>query len=732
MMSITEMPGGPANAPAEIQSEPQSLRLTYNGCDLLHGVSDVPFKVDSHVSGSHAIEQRIRITFEQETTFQAVVSGSAEAFAAETRGQAQASFSMVRTAHGLSNNLRNNAVYDRNLDWMLEGPEDLRIQASRKEDGTTRFELRLTAHEIEIVFRPRYYQKHKNLPYFQPWTYSIRKDSISGWCSWWPYRRECSQHDVDQVLQIWGEKRLDDFGYRFIQLDDAFQGGNDGERREPAVEGALNYVGGRPETWLEWKTDLFPEGMTGYTKSVAQAGFDPALWVSCCFTDEEIVETHPEWFVQGEDGKPFVGSWVTYVIDSTNSEAAAQLIRPAFRGLRNAGFKYIKIDQLRHMIYDNLNFNQSWMEQQGTSVDEIFRAYLRIAREELGQDCFILSCWGVLPEAVGLADACRIGGDGYGPVTMQQYNSWNGVVWINDPDHCDVSPRKAAMDVGNVLKTRDIVSTQEDTLARPALASMAGCMLMLSDKAEVYHEDANLEGAKRAAPVLFSVPGQLYDFDPKRTDLVKTEERSSIKGGTKVSGIDADQFGEVNPYWLNEFNLPYESWSVFHRINWTAKEHGESNPDGQPLPATTMIFKDLGLDPAKEYLVYEFWRQDFLGVKQGDFLMKELGPMGVQSFAIREKLDRPQLISTSRHLSQGAAEIEQMAWDGNALFGRSQVVAEDPYTLRLFVPKGFRPSATIVNNQAVEMELDGELLQIHFIPTKTASIAWRIDVEQQA
>ena len=87
------------------------------------------------------------------------------------------------------------------------------------------------------------------------------------------------------------------------------------------------------------------------------------------------------------------------------------------------------------------------------------------------------------------------------PATMQQYNSWNGIVWRSDPDHCDILPR----DKGTV----------GDTIVRPVLASMAGAMLLVSDKPSVYEKDENLEGMKRSFAQCFSrFPGQLYDYDP--------------------------------------------------------------------------------------------------------------------------------------------------------------------------------------------------------------------------
>ena len=53
--------------------------------------------------------------------------------------------------------------------------------------------------------------------------------------------------------------------------------------------------------------------------------------------------------------------------------------------------------------------------------------------------------------------------------------------------------------------------------------------------------------------------------------------------------------------------------------------------------------------------------------------------------ALRPRLDHPQLISTSRHITQGIVDVVAERWDADAkvLAGRSKVVANDPYELRI-------------------------------------------------
>jgi len=709
----------PANAPSvlKVNKNGKSFTLGYNNHIILEAYNSSKGRITSSVVGKKLIKQYIRLKFDKLTETKIVVNGSSEALAAETRGQAQKNFELVRTSHGLSNNLRNNAVYDRNLDWMLETPEGTKIKSYRNKDGTSRFEFIIKAKEAVLIFRPRYFQKHKNLVHFEPWKYKVYKESVTGWNSWWAYSRGFTEIDHLNLLEVWEKKHMGDYGYRFIQIDDAYQGEKDKGRKNSKE--ARGYLGGRPTTWLDWKKDVFPSGLFGYTNSVNKAGLSPAIWMGCFFSDEETVQKHPDWFVTDKEGNPIAAPWVSYILDATNPEVVEALIRPTFRGLKNAGVQYVKIDQLRHYLYDNLHNNLEWCKRKGITPAELIRAYMQVARDELGEDSFVLSCWGVLTEVIGIADGCRIGGDGYGPITMQQYNSWNGIVWRNDPDHCDVFPNKKAIDVGNVKNTEKRNAVHKETILRPALASIAGAMLMLSDKPEVYENDQNLIGLRRSSPVLFSVPGQLYDFDERKTDWLKKHKRTEIKTGKFPSSMDGDQFGKVCSFWLNEFNKNNENWNVLHRINW---------PQGkkEKLKPTTVKFTDLGLDASKEYIVFEFWKEKLLGVMKDEIHLGELEYQGLESLAIREKLERPQLISTNRHLSQGAAEIEMIRWEENHLKGRSHVIVDDEYVITLYVPNNYKFHSATVNGVSAKIIRKGHLLRIAYLPLETSSLSWDI------
>lgn len=613
----------------------------------------------------------------------ATVTTSDEGFPAETRGEAQERFPLIRNTAGLSDNRRNNAIYDRKGDWMLEVTRGtVEIHPLGESGGRRQFRIVCRGPEIEFVYRAGYYRQHKAIRFFEPSTYRVWPKSVAGWCSWWPYRADIDEKTVHEISQVFAE-RLRDYGYEYIQIDDGYQ----------------SSLGGKPEDWLT-TNDRFPSGLAALAESIRQEGLLPALWVNVHVGDEALVAEHPEWFIRNPDGSALRGNWIDYPMVGSNAEALEEVARPLYRGLREQGWRYVKIDTLRHLLYDGYYPGRECLTAQGTTPEEAMRAWLLAARQTLGRDTYILACWGVLPEAVGLVDACRLGGDGFGPATLAQYNSWNNVVWRNDPDHVDITP-------------------EGQEIIRPVLVSMAGAQMLLTDRVEVYRDDRKIEGARRSAPVLWMVPGQLYDFDPTKTDNLIAGLRNQ-EGGGPAGPIDADQHGATPEWWMLEVDRPFERWNVLARLAW------------QDLPATTVAFADLGLDPAKRYTVYEFWTKRYLGEFEGSFPVGALKTNGVSVYGIREALDRPQVLATSRHITMGGPDLEDVRWDEGAgdegwITGESRVVKGDPYTITVRLPGKWelgQAGGSIRIAQTPE-ETD-DYARVTFLPDRTGTLEWTL------
>ncbi|HUX66698.1 MAG TPA: alpha-galactosidase [Terriglobales bacterium] len=678
----TKAPAAPPNAPAALQYDATSgaVRLVYNGAAIFSGQLSGRARATVEIGRGDrgALLEKIRFTAPAGASLRLLgtVAASPEAFAAETDGRAQRRFPLIRTSSGPDHNLRNHAVYDRRFDWLLAGPARTTVQPlANAAGGDTRFQLAARGNLLLFRFQPRFYQKFRGLAFYRPWTYAVWPKPVAGWSSWWAYQDKVTEADVRQVATLFARK-LRDFGYQYIQLDDGYRPRD-----------------GYPSDWTATNAK-FPSGLGGLAKFERGLGLKPAIWQNVGIDDSALAATHPAWFLPGPGGAPRRAPWVDFGLNGNNPAAVDALIRPAFRQLHRWGYDYVKVDTLRHLLYDASYPDRGFLEKQGSSPELAFRQVLRAVRQELGPSTYILACWGVLPEAIGLANADRLGTDGFGPATLQQYNSFNNVVWRNDPDHVDIGPPGA-------------------DLIRPVEVSMAGAQLLLSDPAAVYANDAKLEGAKRSAPVLFTLPGQLYDYDPRASDNLRAGLRNS-DGGANPGPIDAERLGALCPWWLMDLSRPFENWSVLARLG----DH--------PLPAATVRFRDLGLAPQPTYLVYEFWTQRFLGAFRGSFVAPAQPANTARVYAIRQLLDHPQIVSTSRHITQGGVDLQRVAWSAASrqLTGASAVVAGDPYRLVLHLPAGYFLASARMDGRPAQVTTAPGVTVVGIVPARTGTITW--------
>jgi hypothetical protein len=98
----------------------------------------------------------------------------------------------------------------------------------------------------------------------------------------------------------------------------------------------------------------------------------------------------------------------------------------------------------------------------------------------------------------------------------------------------------------------------------------------------------------------------------------------------------------------------------------------------------------IGLPAAKEYVGFDFWANKFLPPFK-EKVQADLPSGGsCRILAIQPLLDHPQLLSTSRHVTQGMVDVTGEIWDAaqSTLAAASKVVADDPYELRIVVPGG--------------------------------------------
>lgn len=672
----------PRNAPATMVRTDSTLTLRYSGAVIFEATlsssgaaPDVRVAVDSTggivtrvikwtARGSGG---RVRLT--------GTVHTSTEAFAAEPE-PAEDSRAIVRHAVGGANNRLNRGVYDRHGDWLLsiDQPAATTVTAATAGDSVTRFTIDADGGEVALRFRPRFYQKHRGLARYEPWTYRPWRGSVAGWSSWYAFFAKVTEADVKRTADVMSTA-LRPYGITYLQIDDGYQ-------QLPI---------GMPDHWLT-ANEKFPSGLSALRRYISDRGLAPGIWTNVSFAQRDSAEAHPSWFVRDRSGKPAYGNWVGYIMDGSNPATIDHLVRPVYDSLSRMGWSYFKLDALRHLRYEGYNSFSEYFSQRSLDRESVFRGFVAQVRGMIGSGNYLLACWGIRPELIGLVDGMRVGDDGFGYGAFAQYNSFNNVIWRNDPDHIELR--------------------QPDRYRATTLTSLTGSVMMVTDPPEVYLTD-KAEAAKRAAPVLFTRPGQLYDVDASRSSLLHEAGRQTSGAGPRP--FDADQRLTVPLYQL-DIARPFEQWTVLART-------------GGDDPAIALA--DLGLTPATDYLGFEFWTKRSLGVVRDTLHAGPVDPtFQVQAICLRQRVAHPQLLATNRHVTCGGVDLIDVAWGARTLSGTSELVAGDAYELYLTEPAGFTaPTVEATGAQVAGSELVDGVRVVRLLSPAGGRARWRVRYE---
>jgi alpha-galactosidase len=253
----------------------------------------------------------------------------------------------------------------------------------------------------------------------------------AGWCSWYMMsgpdeivgsRITSAQvrDNLDDMTKRWPE-------LRYVQID----------------EGYSSHLG----DWLD-TGKAFGGEVQGLLRQIRERGLQPAIWVAPFIAEENsrLFQEHPDWFVQGTDGRPLRSDRVTfggwhngpwYALDGTHPEACKHLEHVFGVMRREWGCTYFKLDaNFWGAMHGGRHFNPK-----ATRV-EAYRQGMQALRRGAGDDAFILGCNHPLWPSLGLISGSRNSND-----TDRKWKriadtarenlsrNWqNGKLWWADPD----------------------------------------------------------------------------------------------------------------------------------------------------------------------------------------------------------------------------------------------------------------------------------------------------------
>ncbi|MDE3089014.1 MAG: alpha-galactosidase [Chloroflexota bacterium] len=430
----------------------------------------------------------------------------------------------------------------------------------------------------------------------------IPASPLTGWCTWYYFFGENTERDVIANLERVRAERLP---LDVILIDDGYQT-SDGD-------------------WTSVTAEKFPHGMKWLADEIKRAGCAPGVWLAPFAANEnsQLAREHPEFLLRDATGAP-VCSWIHWGAKCFSLDLARADVQDWLRGLFRTlsddwGYELFKLDFTYTAAAPGVRADPKMTRAQA------LRRGFEIIRETIG-DKKILGCGAPLGPSVGLVDAMRMGpdvsinwepffhGDPTEPSTAYAMRNTltraflHNRLWQNDPD-CVLVRRRDDESALVLNEMRTMVS----------IIGLSGGAVLSSD---------NLPSIRRG-----------------RLKYLK-----QILPPTGQTARAVDLFENELP---QLFALPAKTdwgeWMVVGAINWDDK-----------TTHTEIALEALGLDPRREYHVYNYWHRRYLGVARERVKIARHQPHETRVLLFKLVADRVELLTTTFHIAQGLCEVKRV------------------------------------------------------------------------
>ena len=467
-----------------------------------------------------------------------------------------------------------------------------------------------------------YFRDTLKIKYFAPIDKSRFPVPPSGWCSWYFFYQEINENEI-KLTAKWIAENLKDYGVHYVQIDDGWQGTGRGlgENRD-------------------WSTinNRFPSGMDGLAAYIKSLGLKPGIWLAPHGqSNEAVVKNHVGVFMMKPDGTTASSTWEGKFLVDPSAPESQKYLQDLFAKLSSWGYEYFKIDGQPIVVREYRN-KKSFMKNPSDDTDALYRETLKSIRAGIGPDRYLLGCWVVPLEGVGLMNGSRIGADvlpnwdgfKFAMRATMQYYFLHNVAWYADPDVFIV---RAPLPL-------------EQARAWATLQGLTGQAALMSDR--------------------------LVDLSSERVELMKR-----VYPAVDIRPLDLFSSDRNKRVWdlkVNHLGREYDVLGVF-------------NFDEGKSVSSYVAWKDLGLPPDRRVHVFDFWNKEYLGAWEKGMSV-DLMPASTRVFALMPASDQVQLVSTSRHITQGWVDLISHSIRGNRYTGKSRLIKNDPYYLWFAFPRG--------------------------------------------
>ena len=507
-----------------------------------------------------------------------------------------------------------------------------------------------------------YFRDTLKIKYFAPIDKTRFPLPPSGWCSWYFFYQEINEDEI-KLAAKWIAENLKDYGVQYVQIDDGWQGTGRGlgENRD-------------------WSTinNRFPSGMDGLAAYIKSLGLKPGIWLAPHGqSNEALVKNHAGVFLMKPDGTTASSTWEGKFLVDPSAPESQKYLKDLFAKLSSWGYEYFKIDGQPIVVREYRN-KKSFMKNPTEDTDELYRETLRSIRAGIGPDRYLLGCWVVPLEGVGLMNGSRIGADvlpnwdgfKFAMRATMQYYFLHNVAWYADPDVFIV---RAPLPI-------------EQARAWATLQGLTGQAALMSDR--------------------------LVDLSPERVELIKR-----VYPAVDIRPLDLFSSDRNKRIWDLKINHLGRQYDVVGMFNYD---------ETKPI-VSYVSWKDLGLPIDGPVHVFDFWNKEYLGAWAKGISL-ELLPASTRVLSLVPATDQIQLVSTSRHITQGWVDLISHQISGNHYSGRSKLIRNDPYNLRFAFPRGknFVIKRATAGGLQVRISNHQGWAEVEITSPRTAEVSWEV------
>ncbi len=517
-----------------------------------------------------------------------------------------------------------------------------------------------------------YYRDSLGVKFYKPLSKEIFPLPPSGLCTWYYYY----QHITDREVRLntdWIAEHLKPYGAEYVQVDDGWQALSAAGRK-----GSRDWTGFDPS---------FSGGMADLAAYIKSKGLVPGIWIAPHGqSNAEVVKQNPGVFILKPDGtspsKTWEGDWL---LDPT-SDAGKKYFHDLFATMAGWGYEYYKIDG-QPIVVDEYAKHSEFMAVPGGAADSLYRVTLDIIRDAIGDESFLLGCWGLPIEGAGIMDGSRTGGDvvlgwdGFFTAldpTLESYWQHN-IVWYTDPD---------------VMLLRQPL-TVEQARVWATLQGLTGQALMSSDR--------------------------LTDLSAERIDMMK-----KVYPAVDIRPLDLFPAGSRKRIWDLKVNHLGRQYDVTGLFNFDASRPVTLNLD----------WKELGIEADAPVHVFDYWNSEYMGAWEAGIGI-EIMPASVRVLTLVPDNGKIQLVSTSRHITQGWVDLREFRSDaeGTVLSGISTLPAGNEYKLHFAYPRGkyYRVKSVTAKMGKKKLAVNANSHQgwaeVSFAAPASGDISWSVSFE---